>query len=118
MKKYFLFFFIFISIIYSCNLKESLTKFQKINKEIGKQFNHDVTTTYGFGDSDGDYFRFTFYDFDMSQKTNLQLERMAHKVNGFFLKKHPEYKELDFVEVRFTKDDSESDSFVNFKFEQ
>lgn len=117
MKRSFLFFSIFISIIYSCNLKESLTKFQKIDEEIEKQFNHDITTTYGFGDSNGNYFRFTFYDFDISKKTNLELEKMAHKVNGFFLKKYPEYKELDFVEVRFTKYDSTSDSFVNFKFE-
>lgn len=118
MKKYFLFFLLFTSILYSCNLKESLTKLQKIDQEIEKQFKHNVTTTYGFGDSDGNYFRFTFYGFDMSEKTNLKLENMAVKVNKFFLNKYPKYEDLDFVEVRFTKDASDSDSFVNFKFQQ
>ena len=42
---------------------------------------------------------------------------MADKVHLFFREKHPEYNDLDYIEVRFSKFDKENtDSFVNFKF--
>jgi hypothetical protein len=54
----------------------------------------------------------------MSDKTHSELESLANKVSDFFQEKHPEYDDLDFIEVRFSESNEENtDSFVNFKFQ-
>lgn len=108
-----------ITIVTSCNLKETIQKLGKISAELEKEFKHsEINSTYHFGTEDDDnYFQISFYNYDLTEKTHSELEELANKINDFFVKKYPEYNDLDFLEVRFTKsDETNADSFVNFKF--
>lgn len=119
MKKVYILFLVCM-ISTSCNLKEALQKFQKINTELEGEFNHsEISSSYHFGTEENDnYFQIDFYNYNLADKTHSELEIKAKKVSWFFQEKHPEYDDLDFIEVRFTESDSENaDSFVNFKFQ-
>lgn len=118
MKKIYILLLIF-SITTSCNIKEKLEKITKVNIELKKKFKHsEIYSTYNFGtEEDDNYFQINFFNYALSEKTHSELEKLANDVNLFFKKKHPEYNNLDFIEIRFSKYDKEnSDSFVNFKF--
>jgi|TARA_B110000093_G_C12837046_1_gene353636 hypothetical protein len=118
MKRTYILLLIF-SIATSCNLKEKLQKIEKINSELKKEFKHsEINSTYSFGtEENDDFFQINFFSYALSEKTHSELENMADKVHLFFREKHPEYNDLDYIEVRFSKFDKENtDSFVNFKF--
>lgn len=118
MKKIYILLLIIITST-SCNLKETLQKIQSINTELEKEFNHsEISSSYHFGTEENDnYFQINFYQYNLADKTHLELETLAKKVSWFFQEKYPEYDNLDFIEVRFSESDKENaDSFVNFKF--
>ena len=109
-----------LAISTSCNLKETIQKIQRINAELEQEFEHsDISSSYNFGTEENDnYFQIDFHNYNMSDKTHSELESLANKVSDFFQEKHPEYDDLDFIEVRFSKSNEENtDSFVNFKFQ-
>ena len=119
MKKIYVLLLTFISIT-SCNLKEKLQKFQKINSDLETEFNHsEINTSYNSGtEDDDDYFQIDFYNYNIADKTHTELETLAKRVSWFFQENYPEYDDLDFIEIRFSESGKEnSDSFVNFKFE-
>lgn len=119
MKRIFILLFIFSSLT-SCNLKEKIQKISKINDELETEFKHDqIFSTFNFGtDEESNYFLISFYEYDLTNKTHSELETIAKKVKTFFKKNNPEYNNLDFIEIRFTKSDQETaNSFVNFRFE-
>ncbi|MEE4259596.1 MAG: hypothetical protein V2I62_07550 [Bacteroidales bacterium] len=117
-KIYFL--ILIFAILTSCNLKEKMQKMERINTELEKEFKHpEINSNYHFGtEEDDNYIQINFYSFDLSEKTHSELEKMANMVNQFFLERNPEFDDLDFIEVRFTKSDKKTaNSFVNFFFE-
>jgi hypothetical protein len=118
MKKIYIVLLIF-SITTSCNIKEKLKKITKVNTELKQKFEHsEIYSTYNLGTEENDnYFQINFFNYELSEKTHSEMEILANEVNLFFRKKHPEYDNLDFIEIRFSKSDKENtDSFVNFKF--
>lgn len=119
MQKLFLLIFIALS-LHSCNLKEQIEKMNRINSNLETEFEHDnIDSTYHFGTEENDnYFQISFYEFDLTDKTHSELELLANRVQSYFVKKFPEFENLEFIEVRFSKSSEETaDSFINFKFE-
>lgn len=118
MKRTYILLLIF-SIATSCNLKEKLQKIERINSELKKEFKHsEINSSYSLGtEENDDFFQINFYSYALSEKTHSELENIADKVHLFLIKKYPEYDNLDYIEVRFSKSNKENtDSFVNFKF--
>lgn len=108
-----------ISTICSCNLSEQFKKIKQLNSELKKEFNHqNINGSYHFGtEDDDDYFQIDFYRYPISDKTNSELEIIASKVKDYIKSNYPEYDDLDYIEVRFTKESSDNaESFTNFKF--
>ncbi|MBW1294748.1 hypothetical protein [Aquimarina litoralis] len=120
MKKTYIFLSLLI-VFTSCNFKERIQKIGTINDELQKEFKHeDILCGFNFGiddDDESNYFLISFYNYDLSNKLYSQLEIEAIEVKQFFLNRYPEYRELDFIEIRFTKlNQDNAHSFVNFRF--
>ncbi|WP_405207146.1 hypothetical protein [Aquimarina sp. LLG6339-5] len=119
MKKIYILLLLLFSIA-SCNLKEQIQKIREINNELETEFKHDeIYCAFNFGtDEETDYFLISFYEYDLTNKTHSELETLAKEVKTFFVKRNPEYDDLDFIEIRFTKSNQENaNSYVNFRFE-
>ena len=104
--------------LFSCNLEEQMEKMNKMNTKLENEFGHnDINCYYHWGSEEEDnYFQISFYNYDMSSKTHSELEKLAKKVEKFFKKQNTDFKNLEYIEVRFTKEDrSNAESFVSFK---
>lgn len=95
-----------------------MQKITKINTELKDKFNHEeISSNYHFGTEKGDnYFEVSFYEYDMNSKSYNQLESTADSVFNYFKKYKEDFENLEFTEVRFTKEkNDDAESFVSFK---
>jgi len=102
----------------SCNLDEKIEKMNKINSDLVNEFGHDdINSLHHWGTDDNDnYFQITFYNYNMSEKSYSELEELATEVRKYFIRQDYDFDDLEFIEIRFTKQDkSNADSFVIFK---
>ncbi len=117
MKKIFPLFLIALT-IFSCNLKEQIEKMGKIESDLEREFNHfEVSSIYHWGTEEGDnYLQISFYEYDMDSKTYFHLESTADSVFNYLKTYKTDFRNLEFMQVRFTKEvEEEAESFVNFK---
>ena len=119
MKKICLMILLF-TILASCDIGGMLQKMAEIDTGLTEEFDHtDILTTIHLGTKNNDdYIQIDFNRYPVAKKAHSELELLANEVSLYFKEKYPEYDNLDFLEVRFTKADKENaESFVSFKFE-
>ncbi|MFN8251209.1 MAG: hypothetical protein U0V75_04945 [Ferruginibacter sp.] len=109
------------SLFFSCNFKKTLEKIDTINSDLRTTFNHqDITTGISMGTNEGsNNVIVSFYNFNLDSLSISDLTNLASRVELRVCEKNSSFKKLDYIEVRFTKQeypDNASD-LVSFKFE-
>lgn len=109
----------------SCNFSDTgnygdlIDKVQTIDADLTAEFGHSPiysSIEWGTGENDNNLV-VTFYEYDMDSTTYAELEQLSYKITERVLSQNPDFKEKDFIEVRFTKetDTDETNSFVTFR---
>ncbi|MFC7000003.1 hypothetical protein [Rufibacter roseus] len=103
----------------SCHLKEKFEQYKAVNESLISAFQHEkINTSYNWSTTEGENnVSVTFYDYPIDSVSYPELEEMANQVQQSVQTSYPGFKELDYIEVRFTKekDLETADSFVTFK---
>jgi hypothetical protein len=118
MKNYKFIFLLFL-VLSSCNLKEKLAEMQNITNDLESHFNHDnINLVLSWGtDEDENNAQITFYEYNVSEKEYNEMKKTASEVSKRLTTKYEKFKNLDFVEVRFSEEmkKDKNSSFVTFK---
>jgi hypothetical protein len=117
--------FFFLVLMYclvtGCGLKKAADRMTEMSDHLTSVFKHeDIDIRWAWGTDVGDdYLTILFYNFDVNNSSNAELQTLAADVRQDLLDHYKGVRKLDYVEVKFTRDadKDKANDFVTFKFE-